>query len=160
VPVRRKRTAAFQVKGPVACFPRYALYLSSAMGLKSSGGGGGDPDDDGSRGADSVVIVAGDDDGDVLAGDCVGCGDCGGVGVPCGGGLDEVASTFGCGGSEFVCVDLLAGGVFEGMAAGECLASLEGGFDVEGLLTGFCGDDLLALLGGGMLPFCLFLVFA
>jgi hypothetical protein len=120
-----------------------------------------------------VVIVAGDDDGDVLAGDCVGCGDCGGVGVPCGGGLDEVASTFGCGGSEFVCVDLLAGGVFEGMAVGECLASLDGGFDVEGLLTGFCfmaiacGDDLLALLGGGVLdgelfegPFCLFLVFA
>jgi len=88
--------------------------------------------------------------------------------------LDEVASTFGCGGFEFVCVDLLAGGVFEGMAAGEGLASLDGGVDVEGLLTGFCfvaigscGDDLLAVLGGAVLdgvlfegPFCLFLVFA
>jgi hypothetical protein len=120
-----------------------------------------------------VVIGDADDAGDVVAGDCIGGGDCGGVGVLCGG-LDEVASTFGCGGSECVCVDLLAGGVFEGMAAGECLASLDGGFDVEGLLTGFCFmaigpcvDDLLALLGGGVLdgelfegPFCLFLVFA
>ena len=141
------------------------------MGLKSSGGGGGggggDPDDDGSRGGDA------DDDGDVVAGDCVGDGDGGGGGVPCGG-LDEVASTFGFGGFEFVCVDLLACGVFEGMAAGEVLPSLDGGVDVEGLLTGFCfraigpcGDDLLALLGGGVLdgelfkgPFCLFLVFA
>jgi hypothetical protein len=140
------------------------------MGLKSSGGGGGDPDDDGSREEDSALIGDADNDGDVVGGDCVGGG---GVGVPCGG-LDEVASTFGCGGFEFVRVDLLAGDVFEGMAAGEGLASLDVGFDVEGLLTCFCfmaigpcGDDLLAVLGGAVLdgisfegPFCLFLVFA
>lgn len=41
VPVRRNKRAAFHVKGPVACFPRYALYCSSAMGFTSSGGGGG-----------------------------------------------------------------------------------------------------------------------
>jgi len=144
------------------------------MGLKSSGGGGGaDPEDNGSGDAGSANA---DDDGDVVGADWVGVGDGGGVGAPCDG-FHEVAFRFGCGGFEFGWVDLVvltADGAFGGMAAGEGFASLESGFDVDELLTGFCfmvigpcGEDLLPLLGGRVLddasfkgPFCLFLAFA
>jgi hypothetical protein len=111
------------------------------MGLKSSGGGGrgGDPDDECS-GKGSEAGGLGDEDED--AGD-VGGGDCAGGVAGCGvvGGFDElvVLAALACGAFEFGLFPAFAEGAFgEGTAAGEGFASLDGGFDVEELVAGFC----------------------
>ena len=106
--MRRNRTAAFQVNGPMACLPLYALYWSSVMGLMSSGGGV--PEDEGTGGA---LGVDGDDDdcgGDVSGEDCVGgvvrCE----VGVSCVVFKDELVlvgfAALDCGGFELACADM------------------------------------------------------
>jgi len=139
VPVRRKKRAAFQVKGPVACFPLYALYCSSAEGFKSSvgGGGGENPEDEGSAGGSKGAAFEEVDES-------------GGVSV--GRGLDRGLSSFGEGWDDAIVSTAFGGdgfcGVyfsvfsswisFEGTAAGEGFCSCANGDVGEFFAEGFC----------------------